>query len=238
MELAKSSLKLSQQAAVTTVKTSGKAAYYLIRPKAIKEQEIWGVWRLDQQIGIKQSTANIELTPQGHVILRQGNNNIVWKGPYTFIAPTWPLSCRIEFEARAFQDKTTTSNNSKDQSKPVLLLFYKGYLERKVANPSIIKMVGTLYDIERRKSILGRKDLPVKYHKIGSFVGRRRVVLQQDDDEDDDDDEEQEEEDDDYSDKEDQVGEEEEGQDSQETNNSSSNVDSDEDDEYDFEDEL
>ena len=50
-----------------------------------------------------------------------------------------------------------------------------------------LKIVGTLYDIERPKGMFG-KELPTRYNKIGSFVGRRRVVLLEEDDDDDDDD--------------------------------------------------
>ena len=177
-QLAQTSMSVSQKAAMTTLKTSGKAAYYLMRPKAIKKSEIWGVWRLDQQIGMKQSTANIELTKKGYVIIRSGDE-IIWKAPFQFISPTWPQSCRVEFEARAFQPSP--------KSKP-WLLFYKGYFERKVADSSVIKIVGKVYEIERPKSMFGRKDLPVRYNKIGSFVGRRRVVLLDDEDDIDEDD--------------------------------------------------
>ncbi|CAB9525456.1 expressed unknown protein (Partial), partial [Seminavis robusta] len=149
VELAKSSLNLSKKAAVTTVQTSGKAAYYLMRPKSISEREILGVWRLDQQVGMKQSTANIELTSRGQVIIRSGDDEtIIWKAPFSFVAPTWPQSCRVEFEARAFQPAG---------SKKPRLFFYKGYLERKMADSSVIKMSGILYEIERPKSMFGRK---------------------------------------------------------------------------------
>jgi len=63
------------------------------------------------------------------------------------------------------------------------VLFYKGSLERKVADKSVIKMVGKLYEIERSKGMFG-KDLPVRYNKIGSFVGRRRIVIQDDESDD------------------------------------------------------
>jgi hypothetical protein len=54
-----------------------------------------------------------------------------------------------------------------------------------VADKSVLKIVGTLYDIERPKSMFG-KELPTRYNKIGSFVGRRRVVLQEEEEEEED----------------------------------------------------
>ena len=171
---AKSSLSFSKKAVGTTVKTSGKAAFYLMRPKAISESEIWGLWRLDQQVGLKQSTANIELTRSGLVIVRAGDE-IIWKAPFRFVTPTWPKMPRVEFEARAFQPNTKGGKPGK-----AWVMFYKGHLERKVADKSVIKMQGKLYEIERPKGMFG-KELPVRYNKVGSFVGRRRIIIQEDD---------------------------------------------------------
>ena len=128
--MATSSLSLTKKAATTTVKTSGKAAFYLMRPKAIQESELWGVWRLDQQVGMKQCTANIELTKRGDVVVRSGNN-IIWKARYRFVQPTWPQSCRIEFEAPAFQPPN---------SKKSWMLRYKGTIERKMADKSVVSL--------------------------------------------------------------------------------------------------
>lgn len=171
--MAQSSLSLSRKAAATTVKTSGKAAFYLMRPKSVDESELWGIWRLDQQVGTMQCTANIELTKRGDVLITSGEN-IVWKSPYRFIQSTWPKPCRIDFEAPAFQPPN---------SKKPWLLRYKCSVERKIADKKVLKLSGTLYEIERPKSMFG-KDLPPRYNKIGSFVGRRRVVWTEDEDED------------------------------------------------------
>lgn len=176
--LAKSSLSFSKKAVGTTVKTSGKAAFYLMRPKAISESEIWGLWRLDQQVGLKQSTANIELTRSGLAIVRAGDE-IIWKAPFRFVTPAWPKMPRVEFEARAFQPNTKGGKPGK-----AWVMFYKGSLERKVADKSVIKMQGKLYEIERPKGLFG-KELPVRYNKVGSFVGRRRIIIQEDDEDED-----------------------------------------------------
>lgn len=47
--LAKRTVDLTTAAAWTTLKGSGKAAYYLASPKHVTRNEIYCVWRLDQQ---------------------------------------------------------------------------------------------------------------------------------------------------------------------------------------------
>jgi hypothetical protein len=47
--LAKKTVDLTASATVSTLKGSGKAALYLVSPKHVTRQEVWGVWRLDQQ---------------------------------------------------------------------------------------------------------------------------------------------------------------------------------------------
>jgi hypothetical protein len=47
--LAKKTVDLTAAATVSTLKGSGKAAFYLVSPKHVTRREVWGVWRLDQQ---------------------------------------------------------------------------------------------------------------------------------------------------------------------------------------------
>lgn len=47
--LAKKTADLTATATVSTLKGSGKAAFYLVSPKHVTRREVWGVWRLDQQ---------------------------------------------------------------------------------------------------------------------------------------------------------------------------------------------
>lgn len=47
--LAKKTVDLTTSATVSTLKGSGKAAFYLVSPKHVTRREVWGVWRLDQQ---------------------------------------------------------------------------------------------------------------------------------------------------------------------------------------------
>jgi hypothetical protein len=47
--LAKKTVDLTTSAAWGTIKGSGKAAFYLVSPKHVSREEVWGIWRLDQQ---------------------------------------------------------------------------------------------------------------------------------------------------------------------------------------------
>jgi hypothetical protein len=178
-DIAKKTLSIASNTAMGTIKTSGKAAYYLTAPKFVSKPEIYGVWRLDQTVGSTPCAANIEFTPT-EVITRYLGEEVV--NGYLFQSRTWPRSCTIEFEAEAFQGP--------GDEKPVKFI-YKGYFRRKLADKSIIKIVGKIYEIRKRfgKSVRGEE--------IGSFVARRRISKPIDDDEydeyDDDDDDEYEE---------------------------------------------
>ena len=48
-KVAKKTVDLTTAATWTTLKGSGKAAFYLVSPKHVRRDEIFGVWRLDQQ---------------------------------------------------------------------------------------------------------------------------------------------------------------------------------------------
>jgi hypothetical protein len=90
----------------------------------------------------------------------------IYETTYLFRERSWPQSCSIEFEARAFQGP--------NDDEPVLVR-YKGYFRRKLADSSIIKIVGTIYEVRRpglwRKGRGGRK--------LGTFVARRRMTKKQ-----------------------------------------------------------
>ena len=186
-DLAKKTLSIASNTAVGTIKTSGKAAYYLTAPKFVSKPEIYGVWRLDQTVGSTPCAANIEFTPTD-VITRYLGEEVV--NGYLFQSRSWPRSCTIEFEAEAFQGP--------GDEKPVKFM-YKGYFRRKLADKSVIKIVGKIYEIRKRfgKSVRGEE--------VGSFVARRRLSKPIDADEydayDDEDDEYEEEGDDEEEDK-------------------------------------
>lgn len=160
--VAKKTIDITSAAAWTTLKGSGKAAFYLAAPKHVERREVIGVWRLDQSIGDKLSTvcaANVELTLKGDVIVNYDDQTFVT--PFLFRERNWPQSCTIEFEARAFQGP--------HDEKPVLMR-YKGYLRRKLADSNVIKIVGDIYAVSKTGWRRGDGK------RIGSFVARRRLI--------------------------------------------------------------
>ncbi len=152
---------MATTATVSTLKTSGKAAYYLTAPKFVNRSEIHGTWRLDQSIGSTVCAANIEFTPRGDVIARyEGQENI---NGYLFQSRKWPRSCTIEFSSEAFQGP--------HDDRP-MKYYYRGYFRRKMADKNVIKIVGKIYEV--KKSRFGRgPDGPGV--EVGTFVARRRI---------------------------------------------------------------
>ena len=163
-DMAQKSIDLATTATVSTLKTTGKAAYYLTAPKFVHKDEIYGIWRFDQSISSSVCAANIELTPRGDVITKFNDEDAKYTG-YIFQSKKWPRSCSIEFEAEAFQGV--------DDERPVRF-YYKGYFRRKMADKSVIKIVGKIYEVKQRR--WRGKDSPgVPGVEVGSFVARKRI---------------------------------------------------------------
>lgn len=159
--LTQKSISLATSATVSTLKTGGKAAYYLTAPKFVTRKEVCGVWRLDQSIGSAACAANIEFTPRGDAITKyKGEESVTG---YLFQSRKWPLSCTIEFEADAFQGP--------GDEVPVRY-YYKGSFRRKIADKNVIKIVGKIYEV--KKGRFGRGNICGL--EVGSFVARRRIV--------------------------------------------------------------
>jgi len=164
-DLTKKSIDLAKTTTLTTLKTSGKAAYYLTAPKHVERSEIIGVWRIDQSVGNPPEVcaANIELTPNGETITKYNNEES--RTGYLFQSKSWPRSCSIEFEGEAFQGVNDV--------RPVRY-YYKGYFRRKIADKSVIKIVGKIYEVKKR--FWKGKDAPgVAGVEVGSFVARKRI---------------------------------------------------------------
>ena len=185
---AEQSLKLTTKTALGTVKQSGKAAYYLVKPKHVEKQELIGLWRLDQQVQRHandpvpiECSANIELTPTSVLVTIASENDDddddqILKTPWKFKPARWPRAAKVEFVARAFSSSST--------GRPKLF-FYKGQVDRKLAARSIIKIKGKIYRIEKT----GWRGKTVKHVAVGTFVARRRMQLVESAEEDDDHDE-------------------------------------------------
>jgi len=177
--LAEKSLSLTSQAVSATAKQSGKAAYYLIRPKSVDLEELFGLWRLDQSVvfgdeGPVESAASIYVTPRGMVVVPRsggGEDGRVEESRYTFSPSRLTASAKLEFTACAF---------SRGQAEPPIRFFYRAYVHRKVADTSVIKLKGKIYRIER----VGWRGKNEKLVLVGTFVARRRLRLSEDANED------------------------------------------------------
>ena len=105
--------------------------------------------------------ANVELTPRGDVLVKYQDQ--IFETTYLFREKTWPKSCSIEFEARAFQGP--------NDEEPVTMK-YKGVFRRKLANSQVIKIVGHIYELPRKGLWRGGRT----GRKVGTFVARRRLA--------------------------------------------------------------
>jgi hypothetical protein len=198
--LAEKSYALTTHALSATAKQSGKAAYYLIRPKKVQVKELFGLWRMDQSVMVYEdeepdnTSATIEVTPAGTIILPRNSNGDGDGGSdenqsrYTFTPAHLTASAKLEWRR---------GDGHQQQ------YFYKAYIHRKVADPSVIKLKGKIYRVDHT----GWRGKTEKLVPVGTFVARRRLrLLADEDDEDDDDGEETIEEEEDWGDQSDDGG--------------------------------
>jgi len=197
--MASQSLQMGTQLAWNTVKTPGKLAYHLIRPKHVVLSETGGLWRMDQQVttrGDKQmaSVATVELDARRKLIIvrhrpianedKESNEDdnkgrdedseepkeVVIRQPYTFTKSRLG-SYKTSFVAPAFLVG--------DQPR---MYGYKGTWQRKMADKKVIKLVGNIYEVRRQRFGKDRGSYQFTGKPVGTFVARRRVQLNEDDD--------------------------------------------------------
>ena len=155
--------------AAVSVRESTKLAVGVASPKHVSPRQVVGVWRLDQTVELSSSrkrsndkkvitcAANIRLDGKGNLCTTYEGNEM--KSRYDFVERSWPRSCTIEFEARAFQGPS--------DSEPVNM-FYKGYFTRKVMDRSVIKIEGKIYAL-RGRGVFKKRVL------VGNFTARKRL---------------------------------------------------------------
>lgn len=164
--LAQTSFSLTSQVVSITAKQSSQLAYHLLRPKHVTPHELVGLWRLDQVLDNNQeSVLLVEITVHHVRIDRQQHK-------YRFVPSQWGRSAYIEFEATT--PRTTTSANHNHN------LFYRGYIHRKLADPSVLKIKGTIYAMEKT----GWRGKGMRHVPVGTFVARRRMKLDDEEEED------------------------------------------------------
>jgi hypothetical protein len=182
----------------------------VIRPKYVHIRETDGLWRLDQQITergdhVLASVATVELQARPRLVIVRKNEDgastkndkdgktgggaggstgiTVIKQPYTFTKKKLSGSYQTQFVAPAF----LVGDNE------MRVYGYRGTWQRKLADKSVIKLVGKIYQVHKQR--FGKHRGEYVFGKdVGTFVMRRRIRLLEDDKEEDDEDDRQDEE--------------------------------------------
>lgn len=201
--MATQSLQMGGQLAWTAVKTPGKLAYHVVRPKHVELAETGGLWRMDQQVttrGGKEmaSVATVELDARRKLVIvrhrpiqkdqedfekdddqdekdeqDEETKEVVIRQPYTFNKSRLG-SYKTSFVAPAFLVG----------DKP-RMYGYKGTWQRKMADKHVIKFVGQIYEVKRQRFGKDRGSFQFAGKPVGTFVARRRVQLVEEEDYDD-----------------------------------------------------
>ncbi|CAM9732899.1 unnamed protein product [Ectocarpus sp. 4 AP-2014] len=140
---------------------SMKAMVHALQPKSVGLGEILDTWKIEQVIGkppgrVTKCAATVEFRRDGTVATSFDGRETV--SDFTFRAHAWPRACTIEFEAKAFQGPW--------DEEPVWKV-YKGSFSRKLLDPKIIMLEGTIYDVTGKMMWKRRV-------KSGKFTARRR----------------------------------------------------------------
>lgn len=163
--LAGKSVQLTSGLVTSSLKQSGRAAYYLVQPKHVDKKELFGLWRLDQQLDDgPQSVINLELTPRD-VIVVVTPDGPEEHSPWMFTPAQWPAAAKVEFLL-----VVTRGGGAR--------LLYKAVVHRKLAAKNVLKLKGKIYRLEK----FGWRGKTVKQVCMGTFVARRRLQLEEDQD--------------------------------------------------------
>lgn len=137
--------KLTSNLVTGTLKGTTKAGYYLVQPKHVEIEQVYGLWRLDIDDGVEDGgILNLEITPK-HVVLLDPRHRERIVLSYRFKPAKWPVRARIEFETKQFA--------------------YQVVIHRKVAARNVLKLKGTIRQLGRWGS---RREV------VHTFRGMRR----------------------------------------------------------------
>jgi hypothetical protein len=192
--IAQQSLKLTQRAVQLTARQSTKAAYHVLRPKTVGLDELVGLWRVDQELSVARDDngdANnvftmelaIATSPRG----RDGHRRDERFPPERIVQLTITDGSGTKTVARQVQFKPSSSPLTHAQLKWTYRgLQYKAAIHRKLADPSVLKLKGTityrpppppqgrgLLQAWSNATPRRRRD-----EKVGTFVARRRMKFE------------------------------------------------------------
>ena len=193
--LAQSSLSLAQRALLGAARQSSRAALHVARSKSVHLNELHGLWRLDQDV--RSGTPTI---PPCSLSLE-------------ILVDATPFTCRIRIQHPSLNpsssEQPTTSwitTEGKFQPStsrlshamlrwvdPITKLEYSAKIQRKLADPSVLKLRGNVYSRRTGRSSLSSSVSGIfggspstTRELVGTFVARRRLRLDLDDDDGDD----------------------------------------------------
>ena len=120
-------------------KKTVKVGLDFLAGKHVTVEDISGKWKIEQEVEIKEDViincpATIHLMENGTVETYFEDKQ--YHTTFILTEKSWPLACRIEFEAYAFQ--------SPYDKEPVLMK-YKGYFKRSLLNPRVLLIRGRIY---------------------------------------------------------------------------------------------
>lgn len=142
--LRKASLDIVSKLSTGLIKMSRKSLKYgfdLLAGKHASLDQIIGKWKLTQDVEIKPGV--IYSCPATFKLLRNGTiitscNGKVYYTKYSFKERQWPQTCRIKFDAFAFQPP--------GEEEPINLL-YSGYFKRSILNKKVLLIRGKVYQM-------------------------------------------------------------------------------------------
>jgi hypothetical protein len=193
--IAQQSLKLTRRAVQLTARHSTKAAYHVLRPKTVELDELVGLWRVDQELSMTRDEndddANNVFTMELAIVTsppgRDGRRRDERFPPERIVLLTITDGSGAKTVARQVQFKPSSSPLTHAQLKWTYRgLQYKAAIHRKLADPSVLKLNGTI-TYRPPPPPKGRGLLQAwsnatpnrrRDEKVGTFVARRRMKFE------------------------------------------------------------
>ena len=122
-------------------RSSMKGAVDLLSAKHVYLDQIFGKWRLSQEVEIREGVfvscpATIEFC-EGNVVYSYFNDN-EFTSEFIFKERNWPRACTITFQAEAFQ-------GPRDEEPRRML--YRGKFKKSIMNPNVIFVRGSIFKL-------------------------------------------------------------------------------------------
>ena len=142
-------------------RSSMKGAVDLLSAKHVYLDQIFGKWRLSQEVEIREGVfvscpATVEFC-EDNVVYSYFNDN-EFTSEFIFKERNWPRACTITFQAEAFQ-------GPRDEEPRRML--YKGRFKRSIMNPNVIFIRGSIFKLSGKLMWKSKR-------KVGTFKATMR----------------------------------------------------------------